>query len=228
MNIIKKIENKLKDIGKVIGIIFLYFLLQVILINVFRDCLTSDNKIVYTITELSLYLILIIVISLFFIKDLVKDFHEFKKSNIKIAFKNWGLGFLCMFLSNLYLTYFLGNIANNEASNRAFLTANPILAFLLMVFLAPALEELVFRLNVKKGFKNKYVFCFASALLFGGMHLLSSASLIELLYIIPYGSLGFFFAKAYYETDNIYTSILAHSFHNCLTVIIILLGTALL
>ena len=65
-------------------------------------------------------------------------------------------------------------------------------------------------------------------LLFGGMHLLSASSLKELLFIIPYGSLGFFFAKAYYETDNIYTSIIMHIFHNSLSIFFILLGNALL
>jgi len=40
---------------------------------------------------------------------------------------------------------------------------------------------------------------------------------MEILFIIPYGSLGFFFAKAYYDTNNIYTSYLAHFFHNLLS-----------
>ena len=224
--------KKIKDFGinfsKSIGIIVLYLLLQIILGALYENLLNSSNEFISNCSLMLIYTLLLLIIGLFFIPNLVEQFHYFKKENIKIAFKNWGLGFLCMFVSNLYLTYFIGNIASNEASNRELLIASPILSIIIMVVLAPALEEIVFRLNLKRTFKNKYVFCLVSALLFGGMHLVSASSLKELLYIIPYGSLGFFFAKAYYETDNIYTSIFAHMFHNGLSVLIILMGMALL
>lgn len=224
-------ENKIKEflanLGKVIGIVFMYFFLQIIFGAFFNDILNSKNPFISNCTLLLVYALLVLIIGLFFLPKLINDIAYFKKENIKIAFKNWGLGFLFMFVSNLYLTYFVGNIASNEASNRALLTASPEFAIILMVILAPALEEIVFRLNLKRAFNNKYVFCIISGLLFGGMHLIG-ASGKELLYIIPYGLLGFFFAKAYFETDNIYTSILAHMFHNGLSVYIILLGMALI
>lgn len=224
--------NKKKEFGikisKALGIVALYFVLQVIFGALFADVLNSSNEIISNASLMLIYALLVLIISLFFLPILIDNLHDFKKENIKIAFKNWGLGFLCMFISNLYLTYFIGNIASNEASNRELLMASPVFSIIMMVVLAPILEEIVFRLNLKKAFKNKYVFCLVSALLFGGMHLISATSLKELLYIIPYGSLGFFFAKAYYETDNIYTSIFAHMFHNGLSVLIILLGMAFL
>lgn len=228
MDIVKIIEEKLIKIGKMIGIIFVYYLGMIALANIYRDCLNSSNMIISYTSNLLIYLLDLLIISLFFIPTLVDNFHDFKKKNIKVAFKNWGLGFICMLISNLYLIYFVGNMATNEASNRSFLTANPIVAILLMSIVAPALEEIVFRLNIKKAIKNKYIFCIISGLLFGGMHLLSASSLKELLFIIPYGSLGFFFAKAYYETDNIYTSIIMHMFHNSLSIFFILLGNGLL
>lgn len=228
MDIVKIVEEKLIKIGKMIGIIFVYYLETIIFANLFRDCLNSSNSFISSTTNLLIYILMVLIISLFFIPTLVDNFYDFKKENVKIAFKNWGLGFLCMFVSNIYLTYFVGNMATNEASNRAFLTSNPITAILLMAIIAPILEELVFRLNIKKAFKSKYIFCIVSGLIFGGLHLLSATSLKELLYIIPYGSLGFFFAKACYETNNIYTSILMHMFHNSLSVFFILLGNSLL
>lgn len=224
--------NKIKDFGikisKALGVIALYLFLQIILGALFADVLNSSNEIISNASLMLIYALLVLIISLFFLPTLIDNLHDFKKENIKIAFKNWGLGFLCMFVSNLYLTYFIGNIASNETSNRELLMASPVFSIIMMVVLAPILEEIVFRLNLKRVFKNKYVFCLISALLFGGMHLISASSLKELLYIIPYGSLGFFFAKAYYETDNIYTSIFAHMFHNGLSVLIILLGMAFL
>ena len=228
MDIVKIIEEKFKKIGKMIGIIFIYYLNMIVLLNLCRDILNSSNTFISYTTNLLIYFLDLLIVSLFFLPTLVDNLYSFKKENIKIAFKNWGIGFLCMLISNLYLNYFVGNMATNEVSNREFLFANPIISVLLMAIVAPILEEVVFRLNIKKAFKNKYVFCIVSGLLFGGMHLLSSTSLKELLYIIPYGSLGFFFAKAYYETDNIYTSIIAHMFHNSLSIFFIFLGTALL
>lgn len=228
MDIVKIIEEKFKKIGKMIGIIFIYYLNMIVLLNLCRDILNSSNTFISYTTNLLIYFLDLLIVSLFFLPMLVDNLYNFKRENIKIAFKNWGIGFLCMLISNLYLNYFVGNMATNEVSNREFLFANPIISVLLMAIVAPILEEVVFRLNIKKAFKNKYVFCIVSGLLFGGMHLLSSTSLKELLYIIPYGSLGFFFAKAYYETDNIYTSIIAHMFHNSLSIFFIFLGTALL
>lgn len=228
MSILNILKEKSKLIGKAFGIMLIYFGGMVIFSSLFNKCLTSSNAFISSCTNLLIYILVLLICSLFFIPTLIDSFYNLKKENIKIAFKNWGLGFICMFVSNLYLTYFIGNIASNEQTNRAFLESNPLIAIILMVFIAPALEEVVFRLNLKQAFKNKYVFCVFSALLFGGMHLLSASSLKELLYIIPYGSLGFFFAKAYYETDNIYTSIFAHSFHNGLSVAIIMLGMALI
>lgn len=228
METVKKIEEKIISIGKVIGIFALYLFLQIAFGALFGDLLSHKNGLISSIAYLLIYILMILIISLFFIKSLTDDFMSFKKKYIKIAFKNWALGFTCMFVSNLYLTYFIGNIASNEATNRELLSTNPILSILLMVIIVPLLEEIIFRLNIKKAFKNKYIFCIISALIFGGMHLIGSSSLKELLYIIPYGSLGFFFAKAYYESDNIYTSVLAHMFHNGLSVLIIILGMVLL
>mgnify|MGYP005778505465 FL=1 len=75
-----------------------------------------------------------------------------------------------------------------------------------------------------------------TSLLFGGAHLLSLftefnlAYIIEnwtqLLFIIPYSGFGYFLGKAYLETDNIFTSIFAHMFHNTLSVLLILMAGA--
>lgn len=228
MEMYDKIKEKVRVIGKSIGVLFLYLLLNMILGAIFGDLLTSTNEIISSISYILIYILMLLIISLCFSKTLIEHILTFKKENIKIAIKNWAIGFGCMIISNLYLTYFIGNIASNEASNRTLLMSNPIVSFLIMVIIAPLIEEIVFRLNLKKIVKNKYVFCIISALLFGGMHLFGAVSLKELLYIIPYGSLGFFFAKAYYETDNIYTSVIAHMFHNGLSVLVILLGTGIL
>ena len=60
----------------------------------------------------------------------------------------------------------------------------------------------------------------ASGLIFGFLHVMGSSNPLEYLYIIPYGSLGFFFALTCYETNNIYPSICMHAIHNSALIIL--------
>jgi len=139
---------------------------------------------------------------------------------MNIAFKNWVIGLIIMFISNIIINMIIGNIASNEELNRSLLLSTPIYAVTAMVLIAPLTEEIVFRLAPRKAFTKKWPYLIYSALLFGGLHLLSSKSLIELLYIIPYGALGLVFAKSFYETDNIFSSITVHMIHNTIAVIV--------
>jgi len=127
-----------------------------------------------------------------------------------------------MFLFNLIISLFTQNIASNEEYNRELLGKMPIYAVTAMVIIAPITEEIVFRLSLKRSFKNKWIYAIVSGLLFGLFHLLSASSLIELLYILPYGTLGFFFAKSVWETESIYSSILPHITHNALIITLLL------
>ena len=45
-------------------------------------------------------------------------------------------------------------------------------------------------------------------------------SLFDLLYVLPYGSLGCAFAASYYDTDTIFTPIIFHMIHNIVLVIL--------
>ena len=132
-----------------------------------------------------------------------------------------------MFTSNIILTFILrGGGAQNEQAVQSMIKTIPILMVINAGFVAPFNEEIVFRKTLKDIFKNVYLFMLASFLLFGGAHVIESAtSLIDWLYIIPYGALGASFAYAYYKTDTIFTSLTLHMFHNlvlCLMSILLL------
>jgi len=90
---------------------------------------------------------------------------------------------------------------------------------------APLTEELIFRKSIRDVIKNKWLYIIISGLIFGGLHVVSSIdSLIDLIYLIPYCSLGFVFASLYIKTNNIYSTIVAHSFHNTLALLLYLMG----
>ena len=71
--------------------------------------------------------------------------------------------------------------------------------------------------------KNKWIYAIVCGLLFGGAHLLAGKfKLINLLYLIPYGSLGFVFALMNRETKTTFSSITMHCIHNTATGILLL------
>lgn len=163
--------------------------------------------------------ILMLILLFIFRKRIVGDIKDFKNNfnkNIDIGFKYWFLGMLMMVGSNLVIMVLTPNeVSNNEQAVRSLIEASPYLSLIVTAIFAPILEELVFRVGLKESFKSKYLFCLASGIIFGLLHVIFSyTSLIDFLYVIPYGSLGFVFAMMLYDTKNIYTSMAMHMAHN--------------
>lgn len=217
---IKK-TNQVLEFFKGIGTIFLYFLLASIGSLLFSKYYYVDNIVVATLSQLGTYFVLLIGLCIVYHKRLINDFKNFKKEYIGIAFKNWFMGLAVMMISNIIITMFLKDIANTESINRQLLLNYPISNFITMIFIGPLIEEITFRASFKNAFKKWWTYALTTSLIFGLAHI-SDFTLTEFLFIIPYGALGFFFAKALFETDNIYTSFIAHMMHNALCVTLIL------
>ena len=213
---------KIKEFIKGIGTIFLYFILSIIGAVLFGDFYYSNNIIVATLAQLGTYIIMLLGLGIVYQKTLYEDFISFKKEYTNIAIKNWLIGLCIMMIANIIITTFTQDIAANESANRELLTKYPISNMISMIIIGPMLEEITFRASFKKAFNKWYTFAIITGLIFGFMHI-AEFNLLEFLFIIPYGALGFFFAKAYYETDNIYTSFIAHMIHNAMCVFLILL-----
>lgn len=215
-------KEKLKNIGIALIILFLYLSLSYVLAFAFSEAFASKNNIVSSASLILGNLFILLMIMLFFVPKLVNDSNNLTKEHLKIAYKNWLIGLVIMYVSNIIILLINKDLATNEATNRAILEQTPIYAILVMVIIAPITEELIFRLSLKNIFKNKYIYCLFSGLIFGLMHLTTATSLTELLFIIPYGALGFFFAKTLYDTDNIYAPIMTHITHNAMIIFILL------
>ena len=217
---------KTLEFFKGLGTILVYFVVTLICSYLFQDYYYHNNFVVATIFQILVYLILFLVLAIIYHKRLIHDLKEFKKEYVFIAFKNWMIGLGAMFIANIVISSFGGGLAANEEANRNLLAMYPISSFISMVFLGPIIEEITFRASFKKAFSKWYTFAIVTSLLFGAAHIQTffvTYDFMELLYLIPYSALGFFFAKAFYETDNIYTSYLAHLFHNGMCVILLLL-----
>lgn len=173
----------------------------------------------------SIYLIiyqisLTLVIIYIYKKEIITNFKKFIKNNItyfKKYIKYWFLMLLLMISSNLVITFFTtSEIAANQESIIETLKVAPIYTFIITVFVAPILEELVFRLSFRKIFAHTDIlFIFFSGLIFGGLHVIGTLEhLIDLLFIIPYSIPGFIFAYVYTKCKNICVPISLHFIHN--------------
>ena len=134
-----------------------------------------------------------------------------------------------MIVSNLIITYLLDKgIAGNEQEVRHYIDSFPLFMLFNTVIYAPLTEELTFRKSFKDAINNKWIYILASGLVFGMLHIMSYiTNWTDLVYLIPYGSLGISFALLYYKTDNIYSTISMHAMHNLLAVVIYLIGASL-
>ena len=220
MKEILKRERILEICKGLLTFLIFYFssYLQIIPIMLFNIDVNNYRAQDLTIINAFAEFVLVIILILLYFKELKKEFKVFKeniKGNLDIAFKYWFIGLIIMCASNIIIGLLTPlNTSSNEQTVQTLVSVTPYLMLFTAGILAPIAEEITFRKGVFKIFKNKWVFATASGLIFGFLHVVGSSNILEYLYIIPYGSLGFFFALTYYDTKSIYPSIIMHAVHN--------------
>ena len=231
------LKNRAIEILKGFGLILMMALIPALIVGVISSLLpknASDNLIAL-VNFIAQVIYTGIFVAMYF-KLFKNDFKKLKengKQDLKSATRIWFICFVGMFISLYIINTYINpsGISANEQTNRNYLMKYPIYGILSMVILGPIVEEIVFRAGFKKAFKKAFSFAIFGAILFGSMHLLAAFETFtlseiaknwkELLYIIPYGFLGFGFNYIYHKTDNIHASIIAHILHNAITVLII-------
>lgn len=225
MEVLLNIGSKFFAIIKQFGVILLYFISIILVQGLFLKASLSDNIFILTTSSILVELIVLIIFIFLFRKTIIPDFYDYKKNFkqiIKSNYKYWIYGLVIMVISNFVIGNFIGMPVNEEI-NQSLLIKLPVYSFITMIMIAPIIEELMTRVILKNNF-NRYVYATLSGLFFGSLHLLSITSFIEVLYIIPYGVLGFFFAIMYSNTNNIWTSITFHSLHNLIALLLFFIG----
>lgn len=216
-------NNKTRNIILTVSAILCMFILGDIayLFSIFLK-----NKELSIVVTNILYLGLLIFIYSDEFKKSFKDLKKNWKNILKTGFKYWGLGILMMIVSNIIINFIIfdGTIAANEELVRETILGSPLYGFVSAVVLAPFIEEILFRITIRRNINNAYIYAFTSALIFGLMHALSGITgLIDLIYVIPYGALGYAFAIMYVKTKNVFTSIFIHGLHNLITTLLVFL-----
>lgn len=225
----EKVMNKLKSVGELLLLIVIYLLVpQFVGLFFYKVVGLSETTSLY-LGNIFVAIIYLIKYRTMFKESINKYFSNFGK-NFGDSLKYWGIGLVFMYLFNIILIYFVfgGNISANEELNRQSITSYPIIGFISISIVAPLVEEMLFRYGLRKVTGKTKYFPLITAILFGGVHTLAGIgmSLKELLFILPYGSLGYAFGYLYNKSDNIVSTIISHSIHNTVVFIIILMATA--
>ena len=207
---------------KAVSNILIYLLFPSVIPLFFTNNVNSKEYIILVFIS---YLLLFIYFFSIYKKEILNDIKKFNKETLFKTIFYFIIGFILMILFNYIINYIVipNGISNNEIGNRNLLLNNKIIYGILLCIIIPFIEEIIFRLSLKKTIKNKYLFLIISSTIFALLHLLSNTKLIELLYFIPYFILGLTFGTIYIKTNNIFSSILSHIFNNTLTVLIVLL-----
>lgn len=222
----KKYKEQITGILVLVGYLLLSMYSNDILQLLGFNKLSTSLKLIVSIIYELLILITIIFI---YLKTISTDFADFKtnmKYYINKYLKYWFLNLGLMSISNIIII----NITNiNNSTNQEYVTKLlgkfPLYAIIATVLIAPLTEELIFRLNIRKIFKNDILFIIISGLLFGALHLTVATSIKELLFIIPYSIPGMIFAYTYTKSDNIFVPIFLHTLHNTVMIILQILLT---
>ena len=225
-----KEKNKLGIYG-IIGFV-VWFLLQNYSDLPFKILNINPPTLFLEVYTILVEILTILFIFLLFKKEIVhmwKDFYENRDKYFKKYFKYWFLILVLMAFSNGIITLInKSEISNNQEAINDMFERLPIYTYILSVFLAPIIEELVFRFCFMKIFNNKYLYIILSGVIFGLFHIIGSfESAYDFLFLVPYSIPGLIFAYILYDSKNIFNTIWLHFVHNGISMlasIIILLA----
>ena len=229
----KKNKFDFIELLKGLLVVFSYFLLGNLLSSLFYVLLEKgiipDKHYIRVILNFLIYLILAIFYIIIYHKQIITEWKTFQKKpkeTIHYGFNYWLRGLFIMLISNFILVFFLKmGVSTNEQTNVDMIKDSMFVQTILIVLVAPIIEEIVFRMSFKKMTNNHHIYALITGLLFGFVHIITSLNnALGILFLIPYSALGIAFGYLYKKTDTIFASLFMHMFHNAVTIAIIILA----
>lgn len=210
-----------KYIIKLISSIFIFLFISIFysVINIKYTHLNSN--VIYLINSFTILICLILV----YFKEIKEDIKNFKLKSLSISLKYYIIGLTIYFIYQLIISKTItSNIPSNEEMVRNLFKANIFIAFISACFLAPILEEILFRFTLFKCTNNKYIFLLTSSILFSLFHVTNLQSIVQIFFLCSYLILSFTLSYILYKSKNICNSILVHSIHNLFMALLLFLG----
>lgn len=215
-------------------IIISYFVISTItgmIIESFAKNGVLSKMVHFTLAQLIMMLMLAIIYVFYLRRHLVRDYviaQNIPKFFIK-CLKYLGLILFVNLIVNVLLQMIgVESQAMNQVGIEQLSLSNPFLLFIIVVILAPFVEEIVFRYAIiSLGTPSEKVTLILSSLFFGFVHIASALTLgqfQELWFLLVYGGLGFILGLSYIKTKTIFTPIVVHAIYNLLGFISIFLA----
>lgn len=188
--------------------------------------LIPENDTIELIISVLFYLTMI-VLSIIFMYDLLKDNFKIFRENFKAYVSNLAGSVGKFYLIYLVVAMIAALLSNADTTvNQSNIEALPIwLSLPLAVIYAPLVEESLFRGCIRRFIKNDKIFIIVSAISFGLLHtIFTEVNLYNAIVLgIPYITIGGFLAYLYVKTNNICTNMAFHAFHNGIVMIFVIL-----
>ena len=189
--------------------------LPFILLKINTDDIPKNS---YNFYSIALEITMLVIIYYTFEKEIklaIKDIKKNHQEYFDKYFKTYLVGITIMILSNILINKLGGGISENESAIREEFKLYPIFTYISAVFLAPLLEESIFRLSFRAMIKNNYFYIIISGLIFGSLHLIGTKiDYLLPIYLISYCSCGWAFAYMMTKSNNILVSTAFHFMHN--------------
>lgn len=218
-----KLPNWLINSGRGFLALIIYFGMSLFkylpfnLLNIDMQYVSPFLITIYSVAFEILMIALIFIIYRKLIEEKWKDMCKNHKEYFNKYFKYWFLLIGLMMISNFIILLITNDTVGAENQNQIIemFTKAPIYTYISAVIFAPIVEELIFRQAIRSIIpKFNVLFILVSGFIFGGMHVIGANNLAQILYIIPYSIPGLIFAYVLTKSNNIFTTIGLHFFHN--------------
>lgn len=219
--IIDQEKNRIKYLIKGFLGVFAYFFISItkkVPLYILGIDISQISKSAINLYSFSLEMIIIIILYMLFEKEISEGIKDLKKNHEKYYFthyKTYIIGLLIMMIANTVINLLGGGISENETIIRNEFLISPIYTYVSAVFLAPIMEEMIFRFCFKAMIKNNIIYIIISGLIFGALHLSGlPVNYLYPIYLLAYAASGFAFSYMMGKTNNIFVSWGFHLMHN--------------
>ena len=210
-----------KYIIKLISSIFIFLFISIFYSVTNIKYAHLNSSVIYIINSFTI----LVSLTLLYFKEIREDIKNFKLKNLSISLKYYIIGLTIYFIYQLIISKTItNNIPSNEEMVRNLFKSNIFIAFISACFLAPILEEILFRFTILKCTKNKYIFLLTSSILFSIFHVTNLQSIVQIFFLFSYLILSFTLSYILYKSKNICNSIIIHSIHNLFMALLLFLG----
>lgn len=138
------------------------------------------------------------------------------KEIIKII-KELGMFLLFLYISNFIFSIFIVGEPKNQTEVVNEFYQSPIISSIMIIVIAPILEEIIFRYLPYQFIHNKKLYVVISAVIFASMHVVDDSNALYYVWVDLGNSI--YFGYRYYKTKDLLVTISTHAFNNTLSIL---------